>query len=77
MKMKKRTAAVREAKREFEGVKMPLYEYKCMDCEKVFIVALYLSEKQRGATVLCPGCNSKNVRQQISSFTPKTASKTA
>ncbi len=55
---------------------MPLYEYKCFECDKEFIVALSLSERQRGAVVQCPGCNSKNVRQMISSFIPRTASKT-
>lgn len=56
---------------------MPLYEYQCNNCEKIFIVAITLSEKQRGATVRCPGCDSKSVRQLISSFIAKTASKTA
>lgn len=56
---------------------MPLYEYKCYNCEKIFIVAMSLSERQRGATVQCPGCDSKDVRQLISPFIAKTASKTA
>jgi len=56
---------------------MPIYEYKCLNCEKVFIAAISLSEKQRGAIVLCPGCDSKDVRQLISPFIAKTASKTA
>lgn len=55
---------------------MPLYEYKCLNCGKVFIVALSLSERDRGATVRCPGCDSKDVRQLISSFIAKTGSKT-
>lgn len=46
-------------------------------CDKEFIVALTLPEGQRGAVVQCPGCNSKNVRQMISPFIAKTASKTA
>jgi putative FmdB family regulatory protein len=56
---------------------MPLYEYKCLECDKEFIVALSLSERQRGVIVQCPGCNSKKVRQMISPFIAKTASKTA
>lgn len=55
---------------------MPIYEYKCFNCEKVFIAAVSLSEKQRGAIVLCPRCDSKDVRQLISSFVAKTANKT-
>lgn len=56
---------------------MPLYEYKCLNCDKEFIVALTLSERQRGVVVQCPGCDSKKVRQMISPFIAKTASKTA
>ena len=55
---------------------MPLYEYKCRNCEKLFIIAISLSEMERGATVQCPGCDSKDVRRQFSSFVAKTASKT-
>ncbi len=60
-----------------EGIIMPLYEYKCLNCDKEFIVALSLSERQRGVIVQCPGCDSKKVRQMISPFIAKTASKTA
>lgn len=56
---------------------MPLYEYKCLNCDKEFIVALSLSERHRGVIVQCPGCDSKKVRQMISPFIAKTASKTA
>jgi len=55
---------------------MPIYEYKCLECEKIFTVALFLSERGR-VIVQCPGCNSKKVVQQITSFTVKTESKTA
>ncbi len=54
---------------------MPLYEYQCLDCEKVFVVVLTLAGHERGG-VECPGCQSKKVSQMISSFTAKTASKT-
>ncbi len=56
---------------------MPLYEYKCFNCEKVFIVAMTLLERDRGATAVCPGCGSKDVRQILSPFIAKTVSKTA
>lgn len=54
---------------------MPLYDYQCQDCEKVFTVALSLAERNRGG-VQCPGCKSKKVKQLITSFTAKTESKT-
>lgn len=54
---------------------MPLYEYQCLDCEKIFTVALSIAERER-IVVQCPGCDSKKVRQRITSFVAKTASKT-
>lgn len=54
---------------------MPLYEYKCLDCKKEFLVALSLKEHENGAAT-CPSCGSKKLEQQISSFIAKTASKT-
>ncbi|HHQ49654.1 MAG TPA: zinc ribbon domain-containing protein [Acidobacteria bacterium] len=45
---------------------MPIYEYRCNDCGKVF------SKLQRmGATadgVTCPACGSANVERKVSSF---------
>jgi putative FmdB family regulatory protein len=54
---------------------MPLYEYECQDCKKIFTVALSLREHDEGKPA-CPGCGSKKVGQLISSFIAKTASKT-
>jgi putative FmdB family regulatory protein len=54
---------------------MPLYEYECRDCRKIFTVALSLKEHARGEAA-CPGCGSKKVEQLISSFIAKTDSKT-
>jgi putative FmdB family regulatory protein len=54
---------------------MPLYEYECQKCKKVFTLALTLSEHERGQ-VACSGCGSKQVTQLISHFIAKTASKT-
>jgi putative FmdB family regulatory protein len=39
---------------------MPLYEYECTSCGKIFTAALSLREhEQKNAT--CPGCGSKKV----------------
>ncbi len=54
---------------------MPLYEYQCKECEKIFTAALTLREHAEGG-VQCPGCGSKKVEQLITSFIAKTDSKT-
>ena len=54
---------------------MPLYEYECKSCTKIFIAALTLREHEQGG-VACPGCGSKDVAQLISAFTAKTDRKT-
>jgi len=54
---------------------MPLYDYQCENCEKIFTAALSLREHDQHE-VVCPGCDSKRVRQLITSFIAKTDSKT-
>lgn len=54
---------------------MPLYEYECRQCRKVFTTALSLREHEQH-DVSCPACRSKDVGQLISTFIAKTASKT-
>jgi putative FmdB family regulatory protein len=41
---------------------MPIYDFACRDCGKLF-EALVLKEQPE-----CPGCNSKNLEQQITTF---------
>ena len=53
---------------------MPMYEYKCLDCNKEFLLALTLKEHESGAAV-CPSCGSKKLEQEITSFITKTVSK--
>ena len=55
--------------------KMPLYEYECHNCKKIFTAVLSLREHERKETV-CPGCGSKEVEQLMSAFVAHTASKT-
>jgi putative FmdB family regulatory protein len=57
------------------GIVMPMYEYECGKCQNTFTVALSFKEHEQGVAA-CPGCGSKKVRQLISSFIAKTASKT-
>ncbi len=50
---------------------MPLYEYECIECKKVFTAVLSLREHEQGQ-VSCPGCGSQKVEQLISPFIAKT-----
>ena len=53
---------------------MPMYDYKCLACNKEFLLALTLKEHESG-TAACPSCGSKKLEQEITSFIVKTASK--
>lgn len=53
---------------------MPMYEYKCLDCKKEFLVALSLKEHESGAAA-CPSCGSKKLEQEITGFIAKTDKK--
>ncbi|SEM32088.1 putative regulatory protein, FmdB family [Syntrophus gentianae] len=45
---------------------MPIYEFRCKSCEKVFEVLFFsISEKRE---VLCPDCNSDQVEKLMSVF---------
>ncbi len=45
---------------------MPIYEFRCKQCGKVFEVLFFsLSEKRE---VLCPDCNSEEVDKLMSVF---------
>ena len=54
---------------------MPLYDYECKECKKVFTAALTLRE-HASKEASCPGCGSKNLEQLISGFIAKTDRKT-
>lgn len=43
---------------------MPIYEFKCQDCEKKF--ETILSSANTISDVTCPKCESKNIRKTIS-----------
>ena len=46
---------------------MPLYDYQCQDCEKVFEVRATFKEKEEGLKPECPQCQSKQTRQLLTS----------
>mgnify|MGYP000988207819 CR=1 FL=1 len=42
---------------------MPLYDFRCKDCQEVFEVRLSLTEKEKGVKKPCPKCGSNKVQQ--------------
>jgi putative FmdB family regulatory protein len=53
---------------------MPMYEFICKECKKIFKVALSLAEYQKGR-VSCPKCQSKRVEQRMAAFFAVTSKK--
>ena len=53
---------------------MPIYEYKCRDCEKGFEVSRSMSEVGSGE-VKCPSCGSTDADRVYSSVYAKTSKK--
>jgi putative FmdB family regulatory protein len=53
---------------------MPMYDYKCLQCEKESLIALTLKEHE-SKSVKCPSCGSTKMEQLITSFIAKTVSK--
>ena len=45
---------------------MPLYEYKCLDCEACFDALRGMA--QADAPIACPKCGSQNTGRRISLF---------
>jgi putative FmdB family regulatory protein len=54
---------------------MPIYEYRCRDCGRVFDRAEPLAEHGR-VRPACPGCSRQHVEQVFTAFFAKTARKT-
>lgn len=51
---------------------MPLYDYKCAECETVFEELVRSSSEE--SELRCPKCGSAAVKRQISSFAMGTSS---
>jgi putative FmdB family regulatory protein len=52
---------------------MPVYQYKCRSCDKVFEITCHLSEREELA--VCPDCGGKDVEPVFSTFTTPPPSK--
>jgi len=55
---------------------MPVYEYVCQKCNHEWSVTMSLSEHEKKPKQPCPKCNSRKVRQKLSSFLAVTSKKT-
>jgi putative FmdB family regulatory protein len=53
---------------------MPVYDYICNDCQKVFETVLTLEEHD-GKKIRCPRCGGKNVEQEAAAFYAVTSKK--
>jgi putative FmdB family regulatory protein len=56
-----------------EVIRVPMYEYKCLDCGKESLLSLTLSAHESAVT--CPSCQGQRMEQLISSVTAKTSRK--
>jgi len=45
---------------------MPIYEYKCSECNKIF--ELLVRSSDNIAEIVCPVCGSKSVKKVMSSY---------
>lgn len=45
---------------------MPIYEYQCRECEKIFEIYQRLSE--RNEDIKCPACGAEKPIKKVSSF---------
>jgi putative FmdB family regulatory protein len=53
---------------------MPTYEYVCLKCGEQFVRIMSFKDYAAGQ-VVCPKCNTTEVKQQMSQFIPKTSRK--
>ena len=61
---------------EQKEVVMPVYEFYCRDCDRVFEVQMRLDDfEQKKDQQRCLQCNGSNVERKISMFEAKTSKK--
>lgn len=53
---------------------MPVYEYRCTQCNRKFKVTMTVAEYEK-KNVKCPKCGSKKVEQQLAAFYAVTSKK--
>ncbi|MGM0680950.1 MAG: FmdB family zinc ribbon protein [Thermodesulfobacteriota bacterium] len=45
---------------------MPIYEFQCQKCKKIFETLLLSSSPEAKAKIRCPDCSSREVKKAIS-----------
>jgi putative FmdB family regulatory protein len=53
---------------------MPIYEFECQACKKIFSLAMKVAELE-AAKITCPHCGSEDVSQVLSLFSAVTSRK--
>jgi putative FmdB family regulatory protein len=53
---------------------MPVYEFQCLDCKKIFTLRLSVSDFEKSKYV-CPYCKSEKLEVQFTSFNVVTSRK--
>jgi putative FmdB family regulatory protein len=53
---------------------MPIYEYQCEKCSKIFAVRMSMTDHEK-ERVVCPDCKEIRVAPQYGSFFAKTSKK--
>lgn len=53
---------------------MPIYEFECLKCKKIFSLVLSLAEYEKKKPE-CPKCGSKQVEQVVETFYAVTSKK--
>ncbi|MBW1858194.1 MAG: zinc ribbon domain-containing protein [Deltaproteobacteria bacterium] len=51
---------------------MPIYEFKCNKCEKIFEQLIFSSDEEE--KLACPSCGKRNTSRLMSSFSSGTVS---
>ena len=54
---------------------MPVYEYRCNKCKKVFSLQMTISEYIKKKSIKCSHCKSGSVKRIYSTFSAVTSSK--
>lgn len=54
---------------------MPIYEFECLKCKKIFSLVLSLADYEKQKKPACPKCGSKQVEQVVETFYAVTSKK--